>query len=44
VASLARRIAWSGVRTLLRGYLAIETGSLDRGVILSQNFLTVAVK
>ncbi|MEJ7813251.1 MAG: class I SAM-dependent methyltransferase [Gemmatimonadaceae bacterium] len=44
VASALRYIVWKGVRGLLRVYLAAETGSRDPSFILSQNFLTVAVK
>ena len=43
VKSAARWAIWKGVRTMLRVWVAAETGSLDRGVF-SQNLLAVAVK
>lgn len=39
-----RFVAWKLVRGALRAYLAAETGSTDRSVILSQNFLVVATR
>lgn len=44
VKSAARLAIWKLVRGILRMYLAAETGSTDRSVILSQNFLIVATK
>jgi cyclopropane fatty-acyl-phospholipid synthase-like methyltransferase len=41
--SLLRRVLWSGIRAGLLIYLAAETGSFDRGAILTQNFLAVAL-
>ena len=43
VKSAMRVAAWKAIRVALRFYLAAETGSPGSG-ILSQNFLTVAVK
>ncbi len=42
VKSAARRVVWTGIRTLLRLYLAAETGDLGRNAVLSQNLLAVA--
>ncbi len=42
--SFVRRALWSGIRAALLVYLAAETGSFDRGTILTQNFLTVATR
>lgn len=42
--SLVRRVLWTGIRAALLVYLAAETGSFDRGTILTQNFLTVAMR
>jgi len=42
--SAARWVMWKVMRGMMRLYLAAETGSLDRSVILSQNFLIVAEK
>ena len=35
---------WKIIRNLLRFYIAVETGDIGRGIILSQNFLAVAFK
>jgi 2-polyprenyl-3-methyl-5-hydroxy-6-metoxy-1,4-benzoquinol methylase len=42
--SVIRAALWPIVRSGLLAMLAVETGRLDRTAILSQNFLTVAVK
>lgn len=42
--SLLRRVLWMGTRSILLVYLLAETGSFDRGHILSQSFLAVATK
>ncbi len=42
--SLLRRVLWTGIRAALLVYLAAETGSFDRGTILTQNFLAVATR
>lgn len=42
--SAARYAVWKMARGIMRIYLAAETGSTDRSVILSQNFLFVANK
>jgi 2-polyprenyl-3-methyl-5-hydroxy-6-metoxy-1,4-benzoquinol methylase len=42
--SAARYVVWRAIRGLLRLYLAAETGTTDPNLVLSQNFLTVAVK
>lgn len=39
-----RWLLWKLVRGLLQGYLAIETGVFDSGMILSQNLFCIAVK
>jgi len=39
-----RWLLWKCLRGVLRGYLAVETGSLDPGVILTQNLFCIAVK
>jgi len=44
VASAVRWIGWRAVRSVLRLYLATETGLLREPAIFSQNFLTVARK
>ena len=44
VKSAMRLAVWKLVRVMLRVYLAAETGSTDRSVILSQNFLIIATK
>jgi len=44
VKSAVRYALWKVVRGMLRVYLAAETGSTDRAVVLSQNFLIVAGK
>ena len=44
VKSALRYMLWKVVRGMLRVYLAAETGSTDRAVVLSQNFLIVADK
>jgi len=44
VKSAVRYALWKVVRGILRVYLAAETGSTDRAVVLSQNFLIVADK
>jgi 2-polyprenyl-3-methyl-5-hydroxy-6-metoxy-1,4-benzoquinol methylase len=44
VNSAVRWLLWKAIRGVLCLYLAAETGDLGRGAILSQNFLTVAVK
>lgn len=44
VKSATRWAVWKMMRGMMRIYLAAETGSLDRSVILSQNFLIVATK
>lgn len=40
--SAVRRLCWSGLRTVLRFYLAVETGAAPRHLIFSQNLLAVA--
>jgi SAM-dependent methyltransferase len=42
--SLVRRVLWAGIRAGLLVYLAAETGSFDRGTLLTQNFLAVATR
>jgi 2-polyprenyl-3-methyl-5-hydroxy-6-metoxy-1,4-benzoquinol methylase len=42
--SVVRWTLWKCFRTALRLYLAAETGSCERECILTQNFLTVAMK
>lgn len=42
--SAVRYALWKAVRGMLRLYLAAETGSTDRAIILSQNFLIVATR
>jgi 2-polyprenyl-3-methyl-5-hydroxy-6-metoxy-1,4-benzoquinol methylase len=42
--SFVRAALWPVVRCGMLGFLAVETGVLDRTAILTQNFLTVAVK
>lgn len=44
VKSSIRWVIWKGFRTLLRLYIAVETGDTGSEAIFSQNFLTVAVK
>lgn len=44
VKSLVRWLFWRMFRAALLFYLAVETGSLDRRVVLSQNLLAVAGK
>jgi len=44
VKSAVRYALWKVVRGMLRAYLAAETGSTERAVVLSQNFLIVADK
>ncbi|MHB1955991.1 MAG: class I SAM-dependent methyltransferase [Sulfobacillus sp.] len=39
-----RAILWQLIRLLLLGYLAVETGSVDRRAVLSQNLLAVTWK
>ncbi len=39
-----RWLMWKIIRGILRGYLAVETGNIDGGMIFSQNLLGVAVK
>jgi 2-polyprenyl-3-methyl-5-hydroxy-6-metoxy-1,4-benzoquinol methylase len=41
--SAVRKVAWLGIRQLLRAYYAIETGTA-RGAVFTQNLLAVAVK
>lgn len=42
--SAVRWFLWKFIRSLLRFYLAVETGAGERDSIFSQNFLTVASK
>lgn len=42
--SLVRYYLWIAIRFGLLLYVAVETGSLDRNAIFSQNFLTVAYR
>jgi SAM-dependent methyltransferase len=42
--SLVRALLWPVVRSTLVAYNAIETGALDRAAILTQNFVTVAIR
>lgn len=42
--SFVRRVLWAGIRASLLVYLAAETGAFDRGTILTQNFLAVAIR
>ena len=44
VKSAARWVLWKGLRSLLRLYLAVETGDTGRDAIFSQNLLAVAFK
>lgn len=44
IKGFARRVIWKSIRNLLRLYLAAETGRAENDVILSQNFLTVAMR
>lgn len=44
IKSAIRLVLWKLIRGILRIYLAVETGSIKRGFILSQNFLTIAIK
>jgi len=39
-----RWLLWKCIRVVLLSYLAVETGSVEKNCILSQNFLTVATK
>jgi SAM-dependent methyltransferase len=41
--SAVRRVAWAGIRLMLKVYVAVETGT-SRGAVFTQNFLAVAVK
>jgi 2-polyprenyl-3-methyl-5-hydroxy-6-metoxy-1,4-benzoquinol methylase len=43
VVSAARRLLWSGLRSLLAAYLLVETGSF-RGHVLTQNLIAVGRK
>ncbi len=42
VKSAVRAALWSVIRIVLLGYIAIETGALDRAAVFSQNVLAVA--
>ena len=42
--SVARWLLWKLIRSILRLYIAAETGETGRDAIFSQNFLTVAYK
>lgn len=42
--SLMRLVLWRVMRGALMSYLAVETGTLDRRVVLSQNLLAVVYK
>ena len=44
VASAVRAVLWHLIRAALLFYIAVETGSLDRRAVFSQNLLTVAWK
>lgn len=44
VASAVRNVLWRGIRTALRAYMAVETGSGPRDAIFSQNLLAVALR
>lgn len=44
VKSAVRALLWTGIRSMLLFYIAIETGSMDRRAIFSQNLLAVARK
>lgn len=41
--SALRKLAWLGIRQVLKLYVAVETGTA-RGAVFTQNFLAVAVK
>lgn len=40
----ARWICWRVIRSILRFYIAVETGFTGSGIVLSQNFVTLAFK
>ena len=40
--STIRALGWAVIRSVLLAWIAIETGSLDRRVVFSQNLLAVA--
>lgn len=42
--SFARWTIWKLIRACLRFYIAVETGSIDKDCVFTQNFLTVATK
>jgi 2-polyprenyl-3-methyl-5-hydroxy-6-metoxy-1,4-benzoquinol methylase len=42
--SVARYLVWKATRVVLRLVYAAQTGSTDRGLILTQNFLAIAQK
>lgn len=42
--SIIRPLGWRGIRAMLLAWLAIETGTLDRTAIFTQNLLAVAYK
>ncbi len=44
IVSAIRRILWKVIRSTLLIYVAIETGSFDRGGIFTRNFIAVAFK
>ena len=44
VKSAIRFVLWKVIRSILRFYIAVETGDTNSGVIFSQNFLVVAEK
>ncbi len=44
VKSALRWVLWKAIRGVLRAYLVIETGAGRKECILTQNFLTVAIK
>ncbi|MHB8570881.1 MAG: class I SAM-dependent methyltransferase [Metallibacterium sp.] len=44
IKSSVRAVLWAMIRLLLLGYLAVETGSLDRHAVFSQNLLAVGHK
>ena len=39
-----RWLLWKVIRSVLRSYIAVETGVLDPGMIFSQNLFCVATK
>ncbi len=44
IKSAARSLLWRAIRSVLLMYIAVETGSVDRNAIFSQNFTAVAYR